>query len=32
MNRRDPKRSEKNPASGETTIVAPVQTRSLTPA
>ncbi len=32
MNRRLPKRSEKKPASGETTIVAPVHTRSLTPA
>ena len=32
MNSRLPKRSEKMPASGETTIVAPVQTSSLTPA
>ena len=32
MNSRLPKRSEKKPASGETTIVAPVHTRSLTPA
>ena len=32
MNRRLPKRSEKMPASGATTIVAPVQTSSFSPA
>ena len=32
MNGRLPKRSEKTPASGATTIVAPVQTSSFRPA